>query len=166
MEQTRWRCRRRFGHLLWNLLRDLLADFMRWFLDGVRRGRERTHSRREGLQQGGDFSRLALWRTGFFGVDLLSGNLRNNFDEPVQNRLVGLRETPRMWRENLQQADHAKIGRDGSRHERTYAQCATDFGIDTGIVCRILARDEQAATNAFSRQALFCVDGSSERRRA
>ncbi len=97
-------------------------------------------------------------------MDLLSVDLRNHFDEPVQNRLVGLRETPRMWRENLQQADHAKIGRDGSRHERTYAQCATDFGIDTGIVCRILARDEQAATNAFSRQALFCVDGSSERR--
>ena len=88
----------------------------------------------------------------------------NHFDEPVQNRLVGLGESARMRRENLQQADHPEIGHDGSGHERAYAQCATDFRIDTRIVFRILARDEEAAANAFSRQPVFCVHGGSQRR--
>src|SRR5258708_11546669 len=161
MEQTRWRCRRRFGHLLWNLLRDLLADFMRWFLERVASGRDRTQFRNGRLRHVGDVFRLGLLRTGLFRVDLLSVDLRNHFDEPVQNRLVSLRETPRMWRENVQQADHAKIGRDWSRHERTYAQFATDFEIDTAIGCRLLARDAQPTTNPLSRQPLFSLDGPS-----
>src|SRR5258707_1933299 len=132
MEQTRWRCRRRFGHLLWNLLRDLLADFMRWFLERVASGRDRTQFRNGRLRHVGDVFRLGLLRTGLFRVDLLSVDLRNHFDEPVPKRLVGLRETPRRGKENLKQPAHEKTGRDGSHHARTYAQCASDFGIPTG----------------------------------
>src|SRR6202158_4733535 len=90
--------------------------------------------------------------------------LGNHFDEPVQNRLVGLGESARMRRENLQQADHPEIRHDGSGHERPYSQSATDFRIDTRILFRVLARDERAAANAFSRQAVFCVYGGSQRR--
>ena len=78
---------------------------------------------------------------------------------------MGLGEGTPTQRENLEQADHAEIGDDGSSHQRTYAQCATDFGVDTWIVVRILARNEEAAAHAFSRQPLVYVDGGSERRR-
>src|SRR5258706_9353095 len=98
MEQTRWRCRRRFGHLLWNLLRDLLADFMRWFLERVASGRDRNQFRKGRLRHVGDVLRLGLLRTGLFLVDLLTVGLRNHFDEPVQDRLEGLPGTPRKWR--------------------------------------------------------------------
>ena len=89
----------------------------------------------------------------------------NHFDEPIQNRLVGLREPAQMRRENLQQTNHPEIGHDGSGHERADALCATDFRIDSQIAFGILARDEETTANAFSRQPLFYVHGGSERRR-
>src|SRR5258708_28929702 len=68
-----------------------------------------------------------------------------------------------MRRENLEQADHSEIGHDGSGHERTYAQCATNFRIDTQIVSRVLTRNEKVAANTFSRQPVFHVHRGSER---
>ena len=69
-----------------------------------------------------------------------------------------------MRRENLQQTYDPEMGHDGSGHERAYAQCATDFRIDTRIVSRVLARDEVATANAFSRETLFYVHRRSEQR--
>ncbi len=88
----------------------------------------------------------------------------NHFDEPFQDRLVGIRKGTRTRRENFEQADDPEIGDDGSSHQRTYSQGATDSGGDSRIVFRIRAGDEEAAANALSRQPLGYVDGGSQRR--
>src|SRR5580658_3459633 len=88
----------------------------------------------------------------------------NHFDQPVRNRLVGLRESAWMRKEDLQQADDPEVGHNGSGHERAYAQSPTDFPIDTRIVFRVLAGDKEAAANAFCRETLFYVHRGSERR--